>query len=228
MNFSVDDSGNLHPHSKFNYFVYAGYVFTNKIELDNAKRNYRSLANTISSVRHLEEAKASNLLNYPDDKRKLYAVMKKFESFHVVIDRRNVYDNILENKKSICRYKDYALKRVIKQEVNYLISSGQIDSEKNTKMIINIDEQATASDGYYNLRESIYEELANGIYNFDYGKFHEPLLHGGLDISIEYFDSKKNYMIQASDILANRIWSSYILNRSSWRKISKHNLLTLP
>lgn len=225
---NLDDSGNLHPNANTDYFIYAGYIFLSRIEVDNAKRNYRSLARKISEARGLSEVKASNLLKYPNDKRKLYAIMKKYYSFHVVIDRKKLYQYILEQKKSICRYKDYALKRAVKKIIQELISSGLLTAEEDIKIILNMDEQATASDGYYSLKESIYEELVEEIYNFNYGSFFEPILHGKVKIAVNYFDSKKNYLIQASDILANRIWSSYEKDKVEWRIREKHIELSLP
>lgn len=225
---TLDDSGYLHKNANSDFFVYAGYIFRDKVVADNARRNYRSLANKIADVRNIAEAKAFKLLKYPNDKRKLYAIMKRYESFHVVIDRKKLYPSILENKKSICRYKDYALKRVIKMIVKQLISSNKISAQDDLRIVLNMDGQATATNGYYSLKESIYEELANGISNFNYDSFFRPILFGKLEVHVNYFDSKENYLVQASDILANRIWSSYEKNRPDWRRKINHISLQLP
>ena len=36
------------------------------------------------------------------------------------------------------------------------------------RLIINIDEQSTKSNGYYNLKDGLTEELLHGISNFNY------------------------------------------------------------
>jgi len=52
----------------------------------------------------------------------------------------------------------------------------------------------------------------NGIKNLDYGSFHPPLFTGTVNIKVKFCDSSNNYLIQASDILANRIHSSFNYN----------------
>lgn len=86
----------------------------------------------------------------------------------------------------------------------------------------------TATNGYYDLRESIAEELQHGIANFDYGIVHPPLFNAEVKVKIEYCDSSHNYMIQASDILANRIWTSYFKEKPELREIDNHVTLTFP
>ncbi len=91
-----------------------------------------------------------------------------------------------------------------------------------------MDEQATATDGFYSLKDSIFEELKKGIVNFDYGKFHEPLFTGKVKVNVSYCNSANNYLIQASDILANRLWTSFIKENKELRKIPNHRCLRLP
>ena len=68
-----------------------------------------------------------------------------------------------------------------------------------------------------------------GIYNYDYGKMHPNVFNGDLDIVIKYCESKNDYLIQASDILANRIFSSYKYNQPNLRNgMPNHKFLTMP
>ena len=92
-----------------------------------------------------------------------------------------------------------------------------------------IDQQHTSTDGYYTLSESISEELNHGIHNFNYGIFFAPLFKAPVKVSISFCDSSHNYLIQASDILANRIFTAYNYNLPKLTKdIPFHTHLDLP
>lgn len=72
---------------------------------------------------------------------------------------KQVYASILSNKKAICRYKDYVLKRCVKAKLQELIKKGILKDDEDITIEVNIDEQLTATNGYYSLRDSIKEEL---------------------------------------------------------------------
>ena len=113
--FFFDDSGILHKHEPSGYFVYAGYVFTNRKILNSAKRKYIHANKKIKqSTGRTDELKAANIT--ANQKRSLFNVVKEYDSVSAVVN-------------------------------------------------------------------------------------------------IEYCDSSFNYMIQASDILANRIWGSYRMDK---------------
>src|SRR5690606_8345384 len=120
------------------------------------------------------------------------------------------------------------LKRAIKEKIIKLIKSGYVDPQKFVYLRIYIDEQLTATDGYYDLEGTIYEELVNGIINFDYNTFHTPILHGGAKIKIKFLDSKNNDLIQASDVLANRLRASFVYNNPELRRKPNHSYLQFP
>lgn len=226
--FFFDDSGVLHPNEESGYFVYGGYVFISREELDSAKRKYinanKKLRETLGRA---DELKAAGLsVNH---KRTLYMSIREYESVSCSVEIGRVYTSITKGKKSICRYKDYVLKRCIKGKIQELIRKGKIRSDEDIKIEVNIDEQLTATNGYYSLRDSIYEELKHGITNFDYGAFHKPVFEGEVDVVVRYCESKSNYLIQASDILANRIWSSFRIPKPELlATIPNHLHLTFP
>ncbi|MDY2987982.1 MAG: DUF3800 domain-containing protein [Peptoniphilus sp.] len=223
----VDDSGTLHKNSNNDYFIYAGYLFLDKDKKEDAKRQYKSLNRRIANeLQRNDELKGCNLT--PKHKRALFNVMRNEYSFHVAVKISNIYTYILENKKSIVRYKDYIIKRILKYSINELIKKEKINPYEDLKINIGIDEQLTSTNGFYTLKDSVYEELKTGITNYDYGTFHKPIVFGELEVCVYYCDSKSNYLIQASDILANRIFVSYRDNRQNLRKINRHFILTLP
>lgn len=224
--FYVDDSGNLHRNERSKHFVYGGYLFTDKKQIDKKYGEYKKLATEICDSLEIEEAKAFYL--EPKHKRSLMNVMKDVESFSSVSCVNKVYDSILDNKRSRCRFKDYVLKRVIKQKLVTMISNGKIDPNLPTHLIIYIDEQPTATNGFYALRESIHEEFTNGFHSFDYDKRHPNVFNSTLNVEVHYKSSHSNYLIQASDILANRVWSGIITGNSALLNVPLHSRLIYP
>lgn len=223
--FYIDDSGVLHKNEK--YFIYAGYVFLNAKDKDIAYVKYKSLSDQIRNSLHISgELKSSQIK--PRHKRSLFNILKYEHSLAAYVYNDEIYDNIMENKKSRHRYKDYVLKRAIKERVVKLIELGYINPNEYVTLNIHIDEQLTSTDGYYDLEGTIYEELVNGIYNFDYNTFHQPILLGGAKIKVKFLDSKDDYLIQASDILANRFRASFVLNNPRLRMKPNHCDLHFP
>ena len=225
--FFFDDSGVLTKKESSGYFVYAGYVFTSRNTLNIARRKYIHANKALKkALGRNDELKAASLTT--NHKRALFNAVREYESVSVTVDISQVYNHILAEKKSICRYKDYALKRCIKNKLKALIADGIISKTEKIKLHIYIDEQLTATNGYYDLKDSIKEELQYGIINFDYGVKHQNLFDSNVEVVIQYCDSRENYMIQASDILANRIWNSYRTKNRNLRSIDNHIALTLP
>ena len=118
----------------------------------------------------------------------------------------------MESKASCGRFIDYSQKRIIKEILLYSIKNGKIDSTKELELYIKIDQDTTKSNGYYNLKESIYEELVNGISNFDYSVIRNPILKNKLTVEVVHYNSKHNYGIQAADMMANYLHHQYELN----------------
>ncbi|WP_207709358.1 DUF3800 domain-containing protein [Acutalibacter sp. 1XD8-36] len=225
--FFFDDSGVLHRNEPSGFFVYAGYVFLSRQDLEDAKRKYIHANRQIRlSTNRKGELKAAGLSF--KHKRALFTPLQNCETVSLAVDISRVYESILSDKRAICRYKDYVLKRGIKSKLQDMIRRGLLYPTENVRLHINIDEQLTATNGYYNLRDSILEELVYGISNWDYGTFHPNVFSSEVSVDILYCESKSNYLIQASDILANRIWTSYRTNNIKLRAISNHLALTFP
>lgn len=225
--FFFDDSGVLSQHEKTKIFVYAGYVFLSSEEKEVAKRKYMNANRAIrTQYPGLEELKACFLK--PKHKRALLKSVEEYDSVSAVVEISKLYSHILNDKKSICRYKDYVLKRIIKKKLQILIFDGKIKRDEDINIHVNVDEQLTATNGYYDLKSSIFEELRYGIANWDYGTRHQNVFEKNVTVDLRYCESKNNYLIQASDILANRIWASYATGNKELRNIGNHVRLTLP
>jgi len=145
----------------------------------------------------------------PSEKRRIFNLIKKQNNYGVFINNNKIYKSIIEDKSSRGRYLDYAQKRIIKEILLYSINNNFIDTTKPLNLYIKIDDAKTKSNGYYNLKDSIYEELVNGIINYDYSIVHQPLLKNKLNIDVRNYNSKYNYGIQSADIMAHYLHSEY-------------------
>ena len=80
----------------------------------------------------------------------------------------------------------------------------------------------------YGLGEGIHEEFKYGINNFNFGNFYPPILEGEFIVYTKSCISANYYLIQAADILANRVWNSYEKQIKELLNIPNHINLNLP
>lgn len=212
---NLDDSGKLTP--KETISVYGGIIFLSKQEKDKFITQYKSIIKDIKCSYCINkdncnnkcpEIKNTNIL--ASDKRRIMNYIKKYYVAGLIIKNDDVYDHIKENKAAKGRFIDYAIRRLIKEIINSLIETKEINSNLAIKIIINIDEQSTKSNGYYNLKDGLIEELKYGIINYNYSKKLLPIIHNALEIRLSYQDSGKSYVVQAADLLAGTIRRKYL------------------
>ena len=96
-----------------------------------------------------------------------------------------------------------------------MIKCKSLDPNKKLRLIINIDEQSTKSNGYYNLRDGLLEELKYGIANYNYGMKINPIIFSDIEIVLSYQDSGKSFVVQAADLLAGTIRRKAIDNQNN-------------
>ena len=214
----MDDAGKLNKNEPC--CIYGGLFFYSSKEYMNFINKYKSIVKSIrckyckqdnqNCDKECIEIKGTTKIK-ASDKRRLFNLLKKQNNFGVFINNRKVKESIMNNKASRGRFCDYAQKRIIKQVVLYSIRNNMIDPNKSLKLYIKSDECKTKSNGYYNLKDSIYEELVNGIINYDYSKFHEPILNNILEISYRVYDSKKHFGIQSADMISHYLHRQYNL-----------------
>lgn len=217
---NIDDSGKLVDTEKVS--IYAGLVFTSKKEKDKFITQYRSIIENIrckyckqdvsicNSNKSCPELK-HNMLKSKHN-RQLINYIKKYSVLCCIINNDKVYKNIKSNTASRGRFLDYSLKLLIKNTIKGLIKENKINPNLPIKLVINIDEQTTKTNGYYNLRDGIIEELKYGIFNYNYGTFHTPIVNSSLDVNVCYQKSEKSYLIQASDLVAGTVRKLYLRN----------------
>jgi len=212
----IDDSG------KFNInetsCIYGGLFFYSSNDYMNFINKYKSIIksikcnyckqNNINCNKNCIEIKGTTRIK-PNDNRRIFNLIKKQNNFGVFINNNKIYQNIINDKPSRGRFIDYAQKRIIKDIIAYSINNHLIDNNKPVNLYIKSDECTSKSNGYYNLKDSIYEELINGIINYDYSKIHKPLLNNKLLIKYKTYNSKYHYGIQSADYVAHYLHSKY-------------------
>lgn len=191
-------------------------------ELSDAYNRYNHSKKILQTKLNLNgEVKGSDL-NTDETSTEMFKAYERIESFSVIVEVSKLYDYVNDTKRSRQRYADFILKIGIKNKLKHLISIDKLNPNIDTKIIIKIDEQNTASDGKYSFEEGIYEEFKNGIINFDYSTTHPPIFSKKLIVRAKHINSEHNLMIQATDNLSNRVWESYYFDKEILRKKRNH------
>lgn len=225
---NMDDSGVLIK-GKIDdpIFVYGGIIFLSKEEKDNFLRQYSALVNIIKPkyctklqndnsindnfcLTHYSrtckydcpELKSSLLKN--SDKRRFLNLIKNYHCSVAIVDNNKLYNSITKDKASKGRFKDYVVRRLVKEIIKQLISENQVNPDEPVKLILNLDEQSTKSNGYYDLKSGIIEELQYGIVNYNYDTFFTPIL-SNVEVEINHQDSYKSLCVQAADLIVGEI-----------------------
>ena len=224
----MDDSGKISNHEEI--AIFAGIVFSTNEEKSTFYNKYNSILkdvkcdycpqNTSVCDSKCIEIKGNGSLSN-SDRRRFIQLSKQFKTFATVIFNRNIFPEIRNNASSKGRFIEYSQRRVIKSIVEHLINDNVIDPQQDLCININIDEMPTKSNGYYSLEDGIYEELAVGILNFDYGKQFPKVIYGNLKVKVVYKDSKYDLGIQMADIIANSIHRAFVFN-SNWFETKKY------
>lgn len=217
---NLDDSGKLS--FKEDISVYGGLVFFSKKEKDKFITQYKKIINEVkcdycsTCNNKCPEIKNTNIK--AKHKRRLMNYIKNYFSVGLIIENKKVYEEILQSKASKGRFTDYAIRRLIKEIIKLLIKKSKIDPYKPVKIILNIDQQSTKSNGYYSLHDGILEELKYGISAYNYSKKNKPLIYSELNIQVSYQVSLISYVIQASDLLAGTIRRTILDNLENYNK----------
>ena len=183
-------------------------MFLSKEEKDSASRMYHNAEAMIVSKDSTitGEAKA-NILSRAQ-KGKLMRSMNRFEKFGAVCYQNYLTDGVFVSKKQKQRYLDWLYKMAVKHKLEVLISSKVISPHEVIRLRFFVDEHTTATNGRYELKESIEHEFRDGIIQYDYNRYVPPLLPCLKEVTLQYCDSKTNTLIRASDIIANSLYNA--------------------
>ena len=223
-----DESGVFDKaHNKF--FVFGGLVFSSKDARDVAARKYIAAEKVIRIRENFtadNEVKATTISNA--DKGKLYRSLNQVQKFGVVVDQARVLDSIFSSKKSKQRYLDYAYKIAVKRKFEVLISRGLLNREKVEGLYFCVDEHTTATDGLYELRESLEQEFKYGTYNWNFSTFLPPIFPNLKEVNVRFCNSSKVTLVRASDIVANKLFFAAKTGTVDQIKSDNFNIVRLP
>ena len=210
-------------------YVYGGLVFLDKSSCDTETRKYLGAEKNIRKSGGYNintELKACLLSN--TEKYKLFKSLKNCYKFGVVISQKQVLDRIFQSKKDKQRYLDYAFKIGIKRFFQYLISRGIIDPPNVHELNFFVDEHTTATNGCYELRESLEQEFKRGTYNQNYSIAYPPIFNNLQSVKLNYCNSAKKTLIRAADITANHIYYHARMGTVTYRESEYMYITHLP
>ena len=217
-----DESGVFDKkHNK--YCVFGGAVFLSKEDRDAWSRKYIAAEKIIRKSEEKSknaELKAAKITN--KSKSKLYRSLNQVEKFGIVINQENLHDEIFSSKKGKQRYLDWAYKMAVKNKFKELISKNFINPNEVENVYFFIDEHTTATNGRYELRESMEQEFKYGTFNFNYMIHYKPIFPNLKIIDVVYCNSENKTLIRAADIICNHI---YFIANSTDQKIPLSNHL---
>ncbi len=201
-----DESGVLDKeHNK--YYIFGGLLFLSEEDRDEYSRRFIAAENNVrisETISKDAEVKASKIKG--KSKNKLYRCVQDTERFGVIIEQSKLDDSLFSNKKTKQRYLDWAYKMAIKKKFEHMIAYGKLNPDEVESISFLVDEHSTATNGWYELRESLEKELKIGMHNFEYMTFHKPLFPKVKSVNLQYCNSSKKTLIRAADIVANHIF----------------------
>lgn len=219
-----DESGVLDKeHNKF--FVFGGLMFLSKEERDLWTRKYIAAEKSLykiekSVIEANKEIKASNISN--KSKGKLYRSLNKAEKFSAVVFQEKLECLISADKKGKQRYLDWAYKMAVKSKFEELVNKKIIDPAEVTNLYFFVDEHTTATNGIYELKESLEHEFKFGSSNYETNTFRPAIFCNLQTVELKYCNSEKNTLIRAADIVANHIY--YVAKKNEGKVEEENNL----
>ena len=201
-----DESG-VFDKAHNDYYVFGGIICLGKAEKDKWARVYSKVEKDIRNTLYLGgnvELKASVL--QANHKNSIYRALNNCYKFGAVIDQHYVHDKIFLDKKSKQRYLDYAYKIAVKNALQRMIELKIFDPDDVKNICFSVDEHTTATNGKYELREALEQELKIGTINYQYNRFYEPIFPRMESVELAFCDSATVRLIRAADIVANHFY----------------------
>ena len=212
------------------YFVFAGLICIGTNEKEIWSRKYSAVEKTLRKSKGVKldyELNATRITN--SEKGKLFRSLNNCYKFGVVIREKNVLDRIYYSKKDKQRYLDYAYKIAVKRAFENLINIKSLDPNQVERIYFYVDEHTTATNGRYELHESLEQEFKLGTYNYHYNTYYPPIFSNIKDIQLQYCNSESKLLVRAADIVANKIY--YLARNKMYSDINnilKINIVFLP
>lgn len=189
------------------YFVFGGVICFSEEEKNITTRKYAHVEKVIrestnfSSSKELKACFVSN-----EAKGKIFRSLNGVYKFCVLIKQKAVNYKVFENTKHKQRYLDYAYKIVLRKCLELIIEKKYLLSKEVRIVYVHADEHVTATDGKYELRESLLNEFKNGTFNPTWETHYDPIFPNLWDVDVKFCDSKKVRLVRAADIIANHCY----------------------
>ena len=211
-------------------FVFGGLIILGTESKNEWSRRYAAAERVIRNSKNVDshyELKAVQVTN--KEKSKLFRSLNNCYKFGIVIKQKELHQRIFTTKKDKQRFLDYAYKIAVKRALKDLINKGILNVDEVENMYFYVDEHTTATNGKYELRESLEQEFKNGMFNYSYNVFHEPLFKGMNQVHLEFCNSKSKLLVRAGDIVANKIFYHAVRNdKKGLSKLSNLHVEYLP
>lgn len=202
-----DESGTFDCRNS-SFFVFGGIVYLSPEDMQSSSRRFQAVEKAIrerNAIDTANELKASHLPK--QDSRRLFRATNRELRFGVVVEipRLRIRERIADDKKARQRYMDYVYKIAIKRFLQQLIKDGLIKPDEVQTVHFFVDQHTTATNGRYELREALEQELIHGTINFEYQVSYPALFPKAKSVTLKFCDSKVVALVRAADIVANRI-----------------------
>lgn len=215
-----DESGVLDKYHN-DFFVFGGLIFLSQDDRDVWSRKYMAAEKVVRKSEKMNakaEVKATTISN--KSKSKLYRSLNQTEKFGVVVKQKKLLDSLFKNKKGKQRYLDWVYKMSVKTKLLELIRNGKIVADNVTSIQFFVDEHTTATNGIYELQESLEQEFKYGTYICDWMIFRPPIFPNLQFVKVKYCNSSTKTLVRAADIVANHIYrearkNSGVVNNSN-------------
>lgn len=221
----ADESG-VFDNKHNDIFVFGGVVYIGEDQKNIACRRYAHIERVLRKMSYpdVRELKATILSN--KHKASIYRSLNQYHRFGVVVDQTRVYPRIYKDKKTKQRFLDYAFVRSVRYILEHLLESNVLRADQIHDICVFMDEHSTATNGRYELEQSLEQELKIGKFNSNYtGMIVEPLLPDMHNIKVKMRDSSKDILIRSADIVANHI---YFAARQDRSQLASAVVLDLP
>ena len=220
--FIYSDESGVFDNKHEDYFVFAGIICIGKDQKDENIRKYKNVEKILRQNQNYSannELKSSILS--PKDKGKIFRSLNKAHKFAVIISLKKIkLIEIFSNKKSKQRYLDYAYKIAVKKALIDLLNQQVINKQEIESIYFFVDEHTTATNGRYELKEAIEQELKIGTFNYNYKCFYPPVFPDIKAVQLQYCNSQKMHLVRAADIIANKVY--YCIKNQKMENLKKH------
>lgn len=212
----ADESGVLDP-AHNDYYAFGGLILLGKAQKDEASRRYLSVERKIRAARKKSgELKACHL--DVRDRKSIFRSLNPWSKFGVVVTQNKLYDFIWKEKKTRQRYLDFVFKIGLKRALQGMMNDGVFHQDDVENIHVIMDEHTTATNGRYELKESLETEFKHGMSNFETMTHYMPLFPDMGYIDVEMRNSEKTPLVRAADIVANRVF--YCANSGDFSTIN--------